>query len=334
MGNDGRIKRRVAYLYIVLEGPIVSQEDMSGNRWTAQVFPTLHAISQSGRYTIVLISDQSITPAYSELLLDTLNHQGILVEQIVRKDDKLLIDTMLENTDTEHSYLIATDPNNYPLFSSLQLLPFTQWHAVRKSLLGDAERPSRVATMKRATKETNIFLLINLDGSGDGSISTGLPFFDHMLQQIARHARFDLTLRCDGDLAVDEHHTVEDVAIVLGQAIAKALGDKRGISRYGFEILPMDECLAQVALDFSGRSWFVWDVNFTREVVGSFPTELFSHFFKSFSDEAKCNLHMSVNSGNAHHQAEALFKAFARSLRLAVFRYPGNHDLPSTKGVL
>ena len=136
------------------------------------------------------------------------------------------------------------------------------------------------------------------------------------------------------DLEVDEHHTVEDVAIVLGQAVARALGDKRGIGRYGFELLPMDECLAQVALDFSGRAWFVWDVVFTREMVGTFPTELFSHFFKSFSDEAKCNLHMQVSTGNAHHQAEALFKAFGRALRHAVFRYPGNDDLPSTKGVL
>ena len=219
--------------------------------------------------------------------------------------------------------------------SEVCLLVTDSWASVTSWLLGgDAVRLPRTARVERNTKETAISLQLTLDGTGEGRFSTGLPFFDHMLQQIVRHGQLDVLLAANGDLEVDEHHTVEDVAIVLGQAVAKALGDKRGISRYGFEILPMDDCLAQVAVDFSGRPWFKWDVSFTRSYIGSFPTELFQHFFKSFSDEAKCNLHMTVSEGNSHHQAEALFKAFGRALHTAVFRYPWSNDLPSTKGVL
>ncbi len=215
------------------------------------------------------------------------------------------------------------------------ILVSDNWDAIASFLLTPSVvRPPRTATVERSTAETSISLRLNLDGTGTGKIHTGLPFFDHMLEQIVRHSGIDVQLDAHGDLAVDEHHTVEDVALVLGQAYREALGDKRGISRYGFEVLTMDEVLAQVALDFSGRPCLVWDVCFTRDMVGSFPTELFQHFFKSFSDEAKCNLNMTVSNGNAHHQAEALFKAFARSLRKAVKRYPWSNSLPSTKGVL
>jgi imidazoleglycerol-phosphate dehydratase / histidinol-phosphatase len=215
------------------------------------------------------------------------------------------------------------------------LLVTESWDRILQWLLGaDVIRAHRTAVINRETKETAINLRLDLDGTGVGMPCTGLPFFDHMLHQIIRHGQFDADLIAKGDLLVDEHHTVEDVAIVLGQAVAKALGDKRGISRYGFELLTMDDCLAQVALDFSGRPWFKWDVTFSHTSIGEFPTELFFHFFKSFSDEARCNLHMSVSQGNSHHQAEALFKAFGRALRSAVFRYPWNNDLPSTKGVL
>ncbi|WP_320128216.1 bifunctional histidinol-phosphatase/imidazoleglycerol-phosphate dehydratase HisB [uncultured Sphaerochaeta sp.] len=209
-----------------------------------------------------------------------------------------------------------------------------QWSSVAGFLLGDTKRINRTATVVRETKETQIELSVNLDGNGNGHIATGIGFFDHMLEQVVRHSGLDIHLHAHGDLIVDEHHTVEDVALALGQAVGEALGDKRGISRYGFELLPMDDVLAQVALDFSGRPYFIWDVSFRREYVGTFPTEMFEHFFKSFCDASKCNLNMKVTEGNTHHQAEALFKAFSRALKKAVHRYPWSDSLPSTKGVL
>lgn len=209
------------------------------------------------------------------------------------------------------------------------------WRRVASFITGSgAVRPPRTAGVKRTTAETSIDLFLNLDGRTGGHAHTGLPFFDHMLSQIVRHTGWDLELEVKGDLEVDEHHTVEDVALVLGQACTEALGDKRGISRYGFEILTMDEVRADVALDFSGRPYFIWDARFNREYVGAFPTELVEHFFKSFSDAAKCNLHIVVTKGNTHHQIEAIFKAFARALRKAVKRYPWDDRLPSTKGML
>lgn len=186
---------------------------------------------------------------------------------------------------------------------------------------------------RRTTKETDIFIKLNLDGKGDAKISTGLHFFDHMLEQIARHGGIDLEITAKGDLHIDEHHTIEDTGITLGEAIAKALGDKRGIERYGF-CLPMDDCLAQVAIDFGGRNWLVWDAEFKREKVGEMPTEMFFHFFKSFSDAAKCNLNIKAEGFNEHHKIEAIFKAFAKSIKMAVKRDVNNMLLPSTKGLL
>ena len=191
----------------------------------------------------------------------------------------------------------------------------------------------RKASVKRETKETNIFVEINLAGKGISRISTGLHFFDHMLQQIATHSGCDLTIQVIGDLEVDEHHTVEDTAIALGEVIRKALGDKRGIERYGF-CLPMDDCLAQVALDFGGRPWLVWEAEFQREYVGDVPTELFHHFFKSFSDAARCNLNIWAEGTNEHHKIEGIFKAFARSIKMAVRKDPYQDTLPSSKGTL
>lgn len=185
----------------------------------------------------------------------------------------------------------------------------------------------------RKTKETDIFIKINLDGKGDSSISTGLNFFDHMLDQIARHGGIDLTIQTKGDLHIDEHHTIEDTGIALGEAFALALADKKGIERYGF-CLPMDDCLAQVALDFGGRNWIVWDAEFKREKVGDMPTEMFFHFFKSFSDASKSNLNIKVSGDNEHHKIEAIFKAFAKAIKMAVKRDINNMRLPSTKGLL
>ena len=191
----------------------------------------------------------------------------------------------------------------------------------------------RITLHKRATHETDINLSLNLDGSGKSNISTGIVFFDHMLDQLARHGGMDISLQVKGDLEVDEHHTIEDTAIVLGEAFAAALGNKLGIERYGF-CLPMDDCLAQVAIDFGGRNWLVWEAEFTRETIGQMPTEMFIHFFKSFSDGAKANLNIKAEGTNEHHKIEAIFKAFAKAIKAAVKRDLDKMILPSTKGSL
>ena len=192
---------------------------------------------------------------------------------------------------------------------------------------------NRVAEISRKTNETDIQIKINLDGTGKSDINTGLAFFDHMLDQLARHGQMDLEIKVDGDLEVDEHHTIEDTAIALGELFSKALGNKLGIERYGFA-LPMDDCLAQVAIDFGGRNWLVWDTEFKREKVGDMPTEMFMHFFKSFTDGAKANLNIKAEGTNEHHKIEAIFKAFAKSIKMAVKRDAEKMVLPSTKGML
>ncbi|WP_077399656.1 bifunctional histidinol-phosphatase/imidazoleglycerol-phosphate dehydratase HisB [Cellulophaga omnivescoria] len=191
----------------------------------------------------------------------------------------------------------------------------------------------RVSEVTRKTNETDIYINVNLDGTGKSDIKTGLSFFDHMLDQLARHGQMDLEIKVNGDLEVDEHHTIEDTAIALGEVFAKALGTKLGIERYGF-CLPMDDCLAQVAIDFGGRNWLVWEADFKREMVGDMPTEMFLHFFKSFSDGAKANLNVKAEGVNEHHKIEAIFKAFAKAIKMAVKRDVEKMVLPSTKGML
>ncbi|HMQ59101.1 MAG TPA: bifunctional histidinol-phosphatase/imidazoleglycerol-phosphate dehydratase HisB [Flavilitoribacter sp.] len=205
----------------------------------------------------------------------------------------------------------------------------TDWEEVFKFL----KIPDRKAELRRKTRETDVFIRLNLDGTGQSDIRTGLGFFDHMLDQLAKHGGVDLEVRVSGDLGIDEHHTIEDTALALGQAFRAALGDKMGLERYGFH-LPMDDCLAQVAVDFGGRPWLVWDAAFKREKIGDMPTEMFFHFFKSFTDEARCNLNIKVEGENEHHKIESVFKAFARAIRKAVKRDPDNMQLPSTKGTL
>ncbi|WP_405253008.1 bifunctional histidinol-phosphatase/imidazoleglycerol-phosphate dehydratase HisB [Dokdonia sp. Asnod3-C12] len=191
----------------------------------------------------------------------------------------------------------------------------------------------RVATLSRKTNETDINITLNLDGTGKSNIDTGLSFFDHMLDQIARHGQMDLDIQVKGDLEVDEHHTIEDTAIALGEVFAIALGNKLGIERYGF-CLPMDDCLAQVAIDFGGRNWLVWEADFNREMIGKMPTEMFYHFFKSFTDGSKANLNIKAEGTNEHHKIEAIFKAFAKAIKVAVKRDADKMILPSTKGML
>lgn len=203
------------------------------------------------------------------------------------------------------------------------------WDRITEYLFAGERR----ATVRRTTRETDIFVDVNLDGHGRTEISTGLGFFDHMLDQIGKHSGIDLTVRVKGDLEVDEHHTIEDTAIALGEALLKALGDKRGIERYGY-CLPMDDCLCSVALDFGGRPWLVWDAKFHREKVGDMPTEMFLHFFKSLSDAARMNLNIKAEGTNEHHKIEGIFKALARSIKMAIRRDIYRFELPSTKGTL
>jgi len=223
--------------------------------------------------------------------------------------------------------------NNFEISSELYpitALQTTSWNEIYSFL----KLPERLISHTRNTNETKISIQLNLDGKGLANNQTGLGFFDHMLDQIAKHGNLDLIIEVKGDLHIDEHHTIEDTGIALGEAFSLALGEKKGINRYGF-LLPMDDCLAQVALDFSGRNWLVWDATFKREKIGEMPTEMFSHFFKSFSDGAKCNLNIKAEGENEHHKIESIFKAFAKSIQLAVKRDINNlNSLPSTKGIL
>lgn len=260
---------------------------------------------------------------------------------------------MNDSYDLQHSYVIGDRPTDVIMaknlgakaillgeddraeeierenFTETCVLITTSWERIYTFLAAS----ERKATVSRKTAETDIFIELDLDGKGKSNISTGLGFFDHMLDQIARHSGIDLTVKVNGDLHVDEHHTIEDTGLALGEAFLKALGDKRGTERYGF-VLPMDECLAQVALDFGGRPWLVWDAEFKREKIGDVPTEMFFHFFKSLSDTAKMNLNIKAEGTNEHHKIEGIFKAFARAVKNAIRRDVFNDALPSTKGVL
>lgn len=231
----------------------------------------------------------------------------------IANDENLGSEEIKGNTDLDDSVALKT----------------TSWKSIYEFL----KLQNRTASIERNTNETKIKITLNLDGAGKSDISTGLPFFDHMLDQIARHGQMDLGIKVDGDLEVDEHHTIEDTAIALGEAFSKALGNKLGIERYGFT-LPMDDCLAQVAIDFGGRNWLVWEADFKREMIGKMSTEMFYHFFKSFTDGAKANLHVKAEGTNEHHKIEAIFKAFAKAIKVAVKRDPEKMILPSTKGLL
>lgn len=219
--------------------------------------------------------------------------------------------------------------NDITSLQSTIALETSNWKSIYEFLkLGQ-----RIIQHERNTNETKIQLRMNLDGKANAQINTGLNFFNHMLEQLSRHSGIDITLKSEGDLHIDEHHTIEDTAITLGEAFAKALGNKKGIERYGFT-LPMDDCLAQVAIDFGGRNWLVWHSEFKREKIGDMPTEMFYHFFKSFSDAAKCNLYIKAEGENEHHKIESIFKALAKAIKAAIRRDPDNQQLPSTKGIL
>ena len=232
---------------------------------------------------------------------------------------------ILIDTDTERG---AAEVNDAAL-DAVIVLKTQLWEEIYQRLL----LKDRKVTLTRNTKETKIAIALNLDGSGQSTIDTGIAFFDHMLDQLARHGQMDISIQTKGDLEVDEHHTIEDTAIALGETFALALGNKLGIERYGFT-LPMDDALAQVAIDFGGRNWLVWEAEFKREMIGKMPTEMFFHFFKSFADGAKVNINIKAEGGNEHHKIEVIFKAFAKAIKVAVKRDSSKMILPSTKGML
>ena len=243
-------------------------------------------------------------------LAKNLNAKGIFIN-----DERHLGENELSASVEELKQFIALETND--------------WEAIYNYL----KLTSRTAAIKRNTNETRIQIDLNLDGNGKSNIDTGIAFFDHMLDQLSRHGHIDLNIKVEGDLEVDEHHTIEDTAIALGEVIASAIGNKLGIERYGF-CLPMDDCLAQVSIDFGGRNWLVWEAEFNREMIGKMPTEMFFHFFKSFTDGAKCNLNIKAEGNNEHHKIEAIFKAFAKAIKMAIRRDPEKMILPTTKGLL
>lgn len=334
------------------------------------VFTYLGKIARELDYELVMVSNQDGlgTESFPEetfypvqnFILQTLEGEGIVFSEIcidrsferenkrTRKPNMGMLEKYLSSDyDLKNSYVIGdrlTDCKlaenlgagaifianvNFQVENEGHVFVAENWREVYEHL----KLSSRVVAHKRNTKETQISVELNPDGIGKSEISTGIAFFDHMLDQIARHANFDLKIEAKGDLHIDEHHTIEDVGIALGEAFYKALQDKRGMERYGFA-LPMDDCLAQVAIDFGGRNWIVWEADFKREKIGEMPTEMFFHFFKSFSDKAQCNLNIKAEGTNEHHKIEAIFKAFAKAIKMAVKRDMSNNSLPSTKGSL
>jgi len=303
--------------------------------WMDNVFKSLNRISDEGGFIFsLLLNEKQEDNTY---ILDTLEGEGIKFEECPNEynhENSLAICSSLSELKLASSLKVKTITFDTELQDN-SLLKSNDWLEIASFILGDKfNRRKRSAFVTRTTKETSIQLKLDLDSRTQGKIETKIGFFDHMLEQFVKHAHLNVELKAKGDLAVDEHHTVEDVAIVLGEAFKEALNDKRGINRYGFFILPMDEVLAQVALDFSGRPYLVWDVNIKREYVGNFPVELVEHFFRSFCYASGCTLNISVTEGNAHHQIEAMFKAFSKAVAQAIRRYPYNNEISSTKGVL
>ena len=329
------------------------------------VFSSLSRIARELNYELVMVSNQDGlgTDSFPEntfwpvqnFILNALKNEGVnfadvLIDPSFEHENKptrkpgtgMLQKYIYGNYDLQNSFVIGDRQTDIKLAENLgtqsifiseapnagATLATNDWNEIYQYL----KSVPRIGKVKRETLETSIDIEVNLDGSGVSEINTGLPFFDHMLQQISKHGNLDLNVQVKGDLEIDEHHTVEDTAIALGDAFLQALGNKKGISRYGF-LLPMDDCLAQVAVDFGGRPWLVWEAEFKREKVGDVPTELFFHFFKSFSDQARCNLNIKAEGENEHHKIEAIFKAFAKAVKMAVSKTE-NYNIPSTKGIL
>ncbi|WP_439482220.1 bifunctional histidinol-phosphatase/imidazoleglycerol-phosphate dehydratase HisB [Cyclobacterium plantarum] len=366
------MKRKVLFIdrdgTIIKEPPTDFQVDsLEKLEFIPRAITNLSKLSEDNDFDLVMVTNQdglgtssfpedSFWPAQYKML-KTLEQEGVVFKAIhidktfphenapTRKPGTgLLQEYMNGDVDLENSYVIGDRNTDVQLAKNLGAraiyfgseevsgaeLCVNSWDDIYSFL----KLPPRMSSLDRSTSETQISIRLNLDGTGISDIHTGIPFFDHMLDQLARHGGTDLEIKVKGDLHIDEHHTIEDTGLALGEAYLKALGDKKGIYRYGF-LLPMDDCLAQVAVDFGGRPWLVWNADFKREKIGDMPTEMFFHFFKSFSDTAKCNLNIQASGENEHHKIEAIFKGLARAIKMAVKKDPhGLDQLPSTKGKL
>ncbi|HEY0031563.1 MAG TPA: bifunctional histidinol-phosphatase/imidazoleglycerol-phosphate dehydratase HisB [Bacteroidia bacterium] len=357
---------------IIWEPPDTFQVDSFEKfRFLPGVISNLAKIARELDYELVLVTNQDGlgTESYPEdtfwpvqnmmmqvLESERINFTKVCIDKSFESENKetrkpntgMLIDYLSGNYDLANSFVIGDRITDVRLAKNLGAkaifitnydkadgwekevaLTATSWDEIYDFL----KLPERKVAYSRKTNETDIKIELNLDGKGISQISTGIAFFDHMLEQIGKHGNIDLMINAKGDLQIDEHHTIEDVGIALGEAFLMALADKKGIERYGF-LLPMDDCLAQVALDFGGRNWIVWDAEFKREKIGEMPTEMFFHFFKSFSDASRCNLNIKAEGQNEHHKIEAIFKAFAKAIKVAIKRDKNNMSLPSTKGTL
>lgn len=330
-----------------------------------KVFQYLSLIAKELEYELVMVSNQdglgtdsfpeeTFWPAHNKML-KALENEGILFDEILidrslphenlstrKPGTGLVTHYMKGGYDLANSFVIGDRETDVTLAKNMgtksiflnsepnkeATLTTTDWGEIYRYL----KQEPRTGSVSRKTSETDITVSINLDGVGKSNIATGLNFFDHMLEQIARHGGIDVNIQSKGDLHVDEHHTIEDVGIALGEAFVQALGKKKGIARYGF-LLPMDDCLVHAAIDFGGRPWLMWDVNFKREKVGDMPTEMVMHFFKSFSDNARCNLNIKAEGENEHHKIEAIFKAFAKAIKMAI-KLGETEGIPSTKGTI
>ena len=353
------------YLFIDRDGTLIEEpadeqiDSFEKLKFTEGMFRNLGFIAQKLDFQLVMVSNQDGlgTSSFPEdtfwpvhnFILQTLAGEGITFkEQLIdrhfpgdnaptRKPGTGMVEKYMSDPDCDMagSYVIGDRDTDAQLARNMgcQALILGRdgmtWDRIAELLFAG----ERTAEVQRTTHETDIYIKVNLDGSGRCDISTGLGFFDHMLEQIGKHGNIDLTIHTRGDLHVDEHHTIEDTALALGECLLLALGDKRGIERYGYS-LPMDDCLCQVCLDFGGRPWLVWDADFRRERIGEMPTEMFLHFFKSLSDAARMNLNIKAEGHNEHHKIEGIFKALARALKMAVRRDIYHYELPSTKGVL
>lgn len=351
---------------LVIEPPIDYQLDsLEKLEFYPEVFQWLSKIVRELDYEIVMVTNQdglgtdsfpeeTFWPTHHKIIKAFRNEgvefDEVLIDKSFPEDNAptrkprtgLLNKYIYGNYNMQESYVIGDRKTDIELAENLKangiymgeksvknaVLSTSKWREIYQFL----KSKPRVCKQVRKTNETNITVEINLDGNGVSNISTGLGFFDHMLEQISKHSGMDLLILAEGDLEIDEHHTIEDVAITLGEAFKEALGSKKGIERYGF-LLPMDDCLAQVAVDFGGRPWLVWEVNFKREMIGEMPTEMFMHFFKSFSDGSKCNLNIKAEGENEHHKIESIFKAFAKAVKNAI-KKTDNYKIPSTKGTL